>query len=64
MKDYEQAVVNPAKIMAMVVIDLLADRAAKAHEVLSKTRPAMTRDEYVAFQRERARVEEFDGSEF
>ena len=27
--DYEQAVVNPAKIMAMVVIDLLADKASR-----------------------------------
>ena len=62
MKDYEQAVVNPAKIMAMVVIDLLADGATKAQEVLSKTKPTMTKDEYVAFQRQRARVEEFDGS--
>ncbi len=61
--DYEQAVVNPAKIMAMVVIDLLSQGAEKAREVLAKSRPAMTRDEYVAFQRQRAGVEEFDGSQ-
>ena len=61
-KDYEQAVVNPAKIMAMVVIDLLADGGAKARAVLAGGSPLMTRDEYVALQRQRARVEEFDGS--
>ncbi len=61
-KDYEQAVVNPAKIMAMVVIDLLADGGAKAREVLAGTLPLMTRDEYVALQRRRAKVEVFDGS--
>ena len=60
--DYERAVINPAKIMAIVVIHLLADGAAKAREVLAKARPAMTKDEYVPFQRQRARVEEFDGS--
>ena len=62
--DYTQAVINPAKIMAMVVIDLLAEGAAKAQEVLARSKPAMTKEEYVAFQRQRARVEEFDGAEF
>ena len=61
--DYERAVVNPAKIMAMVVIDLLAEGAVKAREVLDKSKPNMTTDEYVAFQRQRAQVEEFDGAE-
>ena len=61
--DYEQAVINPAKIMAMVVIDLLAERAAKAQEVVARFRPAMSKEEYVAFQRQRARVDEFDGAE-
>ena len=60
--DYEQAVVNPAKIMAMVVIDLLAEGGEKAKEVLASTTPVMTKDQYVALQRQRATVEEFDGS--
>ncbi len=60
--DYGRAVINPAKIMAMVVIDLLAEGAAKAQEVLAKSKPNMTTDEYVNFQRQRARVEEFDGA--
>ncbi len=61
--DYELAVVNPAKIMAMVVIDLLAEGAVKAREVLAKSKPNMTTDEYVGIQRRRAQVEEFDGAE-
>ena len=60
--DYESAVVNPAKIMAMVAIDLLSDGAAKGNEVISNHRPAMKKDAYLRFQRERAEVIEYDGS--
>ena len=59
--DYEQAVVNPAKIMAMVVIDLLAEGAATAREVLAASPPAITKDQYIAFQRQRSGTEEYDG---
>ena len=59
--DYRQALVNPAKIMAMSVIDLLADNANKARQVTSSFRPAMTRAAYLNFQRQRAEVHEFDG---
>jgi len=60
--DYEAAVIVPAKIMAMVVIDLLADGAKKAKEIKSSHRPAMTKQAYIKFQRERAEVTEFDGA--
>ena len=60
--NYEQAVINPAKIMAMVVIDLQVDGASKAKKVLSRDKPTMTKDSYVSFQRKRATIEEFDGS--
>ena len=60
--DYQQAVVNPAKIMAMSVIDLLADNAAKGRQVVSSFRPAMTRTSYLNFQRQRAEVLEFEGA--
>ena len=60
--DYERAVINPAKIMAMVTIDLLADGAVKALGVLADSRPPMTKEDYVSFQRQRARIVEFDGS--
>ena len=60
--DYRQAVVNPAKIMAMSVIDLLSDHATKAKQVLSSFRPAMSRSAYLNFQRQRAEVLEYDGA--
>ena len=59
--DYEAAVVNPAKIMAMVAIDLLAEDAAGAKEVIDSHRPEMTKRTYLKFQREQARVIQFDG---
>ena len=59
--DYEAAVVNPAKIMAMVAIDLLAEDAAGAKEVMDSHRPAMTKRAYLKFQREQAQVIRFDG---
>ena len=61
--DYQAAVVNPAKIMAMVVIDLLAEGAAKAKEVTHSHRPAMKKAAYLRFQRERAEVIEYNGAE-
>ena len=60
--DYETAVVNPAKIMAMVVIDLLAEEAKTAREVTSSHRPAMKKAAYLRFQRERAEFIEYDGA--
>ena len=60
--DYETAVINPAKIMAMSVIDLLADGAKKAKEVKSAHKPAMSRSAYLRFQRDRAQTLRFDGA--
>jgi amidohydrolase len=45
--DYEQAVINPAKLMAMTAIDLLADGAAEGRRVISEYRAPMTRDRYL-----------------
>ena len=59
--DYEAAVVNPAKIMAMVAIDLLAEDAAGAKGVMDSHRPAMTKRAYLKFQRDQAQVIRFDG---
>jgi hypothetical protein len=60
--DYETAVVNPAKIMAMVVIDLLADGGTTAREVTGSHKAAMQKSAYLRFQRERAQVIEYDGA--
>lgn len=46
-KDYDIALINPAKVMAMTVIDLLSDNALRAKEVLSKSKPPMTKAQYV-----------------
>jgi hypothetical protein len=56
------AYVFPAKLMAMTVIDLLADGATAAKELLANHTPVMTKDEYLTFMRSNARKESFDGS--
>ena len=57
--DYESALITPAKIMAMVVVDLLADGGVKGREIMSEHRPAMKKASYLRFQRERAEVIEY-----
>jgi amidohydrolase len=45
--DYDAAVVLPAKLMAMCVIDLLADSAAEARRVKKEFRPRLTKEQYL-----------------
>lgn len=54
------AYVVPAKALAAMVVDLLADGAAGARQVLSQARPPMTREQYLAFQRGLARRETYE----
>ena len=61
-RDYDLAVINPAKTMAMSVIDLLADGAGRAKEVLANSRPSMTRSQYLSFQSSRMREELYQGT--
>jgi amidohydrolase len=49
--DYARAVVNPAKALAMTVIDLLSDDARQAKQVQAEFKPRMTRAEYLAYLR-------------
>ena len=60
--DYEKAVINPAKIMAMVAIDLLAEDADQAHGVLDQAKLPMDAKRYVTYQRQRAEIIDFDGA--
>jgi len=60
-QNYEQAVLAPAKAMAMSVIDLLTGDAAKAREVLAKSPPTMTKTQYVALQNSRFVEELYEG---
>lgn len=48
--DHVLAAVNPAKFMAMSVVDLLADGAAEAERVIAASGPKLTRDEYVGLR--------------
>jgi len=59
-QDYQLAVVNPAKAMAMAVVDLLADNAAKAREILSESKQRMTKQEYLTFMESQLKEEEYE----
>jgi amidohydrolase len=59
--DPDLAYLGIAKGLASMVVDLLADGAAGAREVLQHARPAMTRERYLAFQRGIARREVYEG---
>jgi len=45
--DYHAACVLPAKLMAMTVIDLLANNAQEARSILKSYHPLMTKAEYI-----------------
>ena len=59
--DYGQAVINPAKAMAMTVIDLLGEGAARARELIAKSPPKMTKAEYLSLQEGRLTDELYEG---
>ncbi len=60
-EDYQVAVINPAKAMAMTVVDLLADGATEAKEVLAKSKPRMTKQEYLDTMESFFKEEEYEG---
>ena len=47
--DPEMAYIISAQCMAMTVIDLLADKAAAAENLLNFSKPKMTKSEYLSF---------------
>jgi len=55
------AILNPAKAMAMTVIDLLSDGAGAAQCILAEAKPRFTKDEYLTFQRRLNKTVTFDG---
>jgi metal-dependent amidase/aminoacylase/carboxypeptidase family protein len=57
--DPERAIANPARALAMTVIDLLSDDAATARQVLATARPPLSRDGYLAFIRGLMRTWEY-----
>ena len=60
--DAQLGYVLPAKALASMAIDLLADGGTGARQVLATAKPPMTRGGYLAFQRGIARREVFDGA--
>jgi amidohydrolase len=59
--DPQLAYVTNAKALAATAVDMLADGAAGAREVLRAAKPPMTREQYLTFQRGLARRELFEG---
>ena len=59
--DRDLAYLGIAKGLAGMVVDLLADGATGAREVLKSARPPMTREQYLAFQRGIARRDVYEG---
>jgi hypothetical protein len=49
--DEEQGYLVPAKAMAMTAVDLLADNAKAANDILAAFKPKMTKAGYLAFLR-------------
>ena len=59
--DAALAYVTQAKALAAMAVDMLADGAQGAREVLKNARPPMTREQYLTFQRGLARRDVYDG---
>ena len=59
--DQQLAYLGTAKGLAGMVIDLLADGAEGAKEVLEANQPPMTREQYLTFQRGLAKRETYEG---
>ena len=59
--DQQLAYLGTAKGLAGMVIDLLADGAAGAKDVLKTNKPPMTREQYLTFQRGLAKRETYEG---
>ena len=59
-QDYTKAVINPAKAMAMTIIDLLSDGASEAKAVINKSKIPHTKKSYLELMRSFSRDEEFE----
>jgi len=55
----EHAYLTPAKLLAMTAIDLLYGDAAPAKTILAEFEPAITKDDYLAFERGLFRTEHY-----
>src|SRR5262249_18744219 len=55
------AYLGPAKVLALTAVDLLWDGGTLARDVLRSSKPRMTKEEYLKFQRGLERRDAFDG---
>jgi amidohydrolase len=58
--DYDVALVNPTKALALTVVDLLSNGAAQARAVLGQFQPRFTKDSYLSFVRALDQQTEYD----
>jgi amidohydrolase len=56
---HEAAYLNPAKLLALTAIDLLCGNGEGARQVVSQFSPAMTKTEYLSFERRLFRKERY-----
>ena len=59
--DVDAGYLAPAKTLAMMAIDLLADEAALGRQIVEKNKPTLGREEYLKRQKELFHTEVFDG---
>jgi amidohydrolase len=62
--DYNRVLNNPAKALAMTVIDLLTEEAREARRVVAEFKPRMSRDEYLAYLRRLSATTLFRADDF
>ncbi len=60
--DKEMGYLAPAKSLALLAVDLLHGDGVAARGLLGDFKPAMTKNEYLSFQRALFKTETYDGS--
>lgn len=58
-QDYVTAVIQPAKALAMSVVELMSDNGLKALDILSRSTPRLTKERYLDMQRSRVHYETY-----
>ena len=61
--DPELAYIQPAKMLALTIIDLLCDHAEKAKKIIENYEPMFTKETYLEFMNNHSKLEVFDASE-
>ena len=59
MADQEAVYVNMAKLLAMTAIDLMADDAAKARDIVDNATPKLSKAQYLDFNRSMMTTDKF-----